>query len=112
MNLRRWTHRWQFAECLTEQSWTSRLQLRFRAYIQRIEAVAGHGGHNATFRAACKLRDAGLSAEEALAVLEHWNATNAKPPWSTAELRHKILSVYGPPTHREVILDLRSSDGL
>ena len=34
------------------------------AYIGHIEAVSGSGGHNATFRAACKLRDSGLSAQE------------------------------------------------
>ena len=73
---------------------------RVAAYIQRIEAVAGHGGHNATFRAACKLRDAGMSADEALSVMERWNETNATPPWSAAELRHKILSAYGRPTSR------------
>lgn len=65
------------------------------AYIRRIHAVAGEGGHNATFRAACKLRDAGLSEDEALAVLGDWNETNASPPWSAAELQHKIRSAYG-----------------
>jgi hypothetical protein len=64
------------------------------AYIQKIEAVAGEGGHNATFRAACKLRDAGLSEGEALAVLSDWNQTNATPPWSERELAHKIASAY------------------
>ena len=65
------------------------------AYIRRIHAVAGEGGHNATFRAACKLRDAGLSEDEALAILGGWNETNASPPWSAAELQHKIHSAYG-----------------
>lgn len=65
------------------------------AYIHKIHAVAGAGGHNQTFRAACKLRDAGLSPEESLAVLAAWNATNADPPWSEAELRHKIASAFG-----------------
>ncbi len=64
------------------------------AYLRRIEAVAGEGGHNATFRAACKLRDAGLSKDEALAVLSDWNETNASPPWSAQELAHKINSAY------------------
>jgi putative DNA primase/helicase len=65
------------------------------AYIRRIHAVAGEGGHNATFRAACKLRDAGLSHDEALAILIDWNETNASPPWSAVELEHKIRSAYG-----------------
>ncbi len=64
------------------------------AYIRRILAVAGEGGHNATFRAACKLRDAGLSEEESLAVLGDWNETNASPPWSAKELEHKIRSAF------------------
>lgn len=64
------------------------------AYIRRIQAIAGECGHNATFRAACKLRDAGLSSDEALAILDCWNRTNAEPPWSAAELQHKIESAY------------------
>jgi hypothetical protein len=68
------------------------------AYIRRIHAKTGEGGHNATFRAACKLRDAGLSEEEALAVLSDWNETNATPPWSAADLRHKIRSEFNPYT--------------
>lgn len=65
------------------------------AYIRRIRAVAGEGGHNATFRAACKLRDAGLAEGEALTILSEWNGTNASPPWSAVELEHKIRSAYG-----------------
>lgn len=64
------------------------------AYILRIRATAGEGGHNATFRAACRLRDAGLSADEALSLLSAWNETNASPPWSAAELEHKIRSAF------------------
>ena len=64
------------------------------AYIGRIRATSGEGGHNATFRAACKLRDVGVSATEAFSVLAHWNKTNACPPWSVPELRHKIESAY------------------
>jgi len=64
------------------------------AYIRRIHAKAGEGGHNATFRAACKLRDAGLSADEAFQVLADWNETNASPPWSAADLVHKIRSAF------------------
>lgn len=64
------------------------------AYVGCIQAVAGEGGHNATFRAACKLRDAGLSEEEALAVLTNWNESNASPPWSAEELGHKVASAF------------------
>ena len=68
---------------------------RVRAYINKIVAIAGEGGHDQTFRAACKLRDAELSPEEAYQELERWNATNAKPPWNENELRHKVKSVFG-----------------
>jgi len=64
------------------------------AYIRKIHAEAGQGGHNATFRAACRLRDAGLSEDEALAILSDWNETHASPPWSARELEHKIHSAF------------------
>jgi hypothetical protein len=64
------------------------------AYIRRIRAVAGNGGHNATFRAACKLRDSGLAADEAFQALLLWNETNALPPWSAKELAHKVDDAY------------------
>ena len=59
------------------------------AYIRQIRAIAGQGGHNATFRAACKLRDSGLTADEAMKALLLWNETNASPVWSAKELAHK-----------------------
>lgn len=64
------------------------------AYIRRIQAVAGNGGHNATFRAACKLRDSGMTAAEALEALSQWNETNASPPWTAKELAHKVEDAY------------------
>lgn len=63
-------------------------------YIRSIRAVSGEGGHNQTFRAACVLRDAGLSPEEALCELMLWNETHASPPWSPHELLHKVQSAY------------------
>lgn len=65
------------------------------AYIQHIRAVAGQRGHDATYRAVCRLKDAGMSEVEALLCLQDWNETNADPPWSDKELLHKIRSVYG-----------------
>jgi len=69
-----------------------------RAYIQRIDAVAGQGGHAATFRATCILRDAGLSPEECLAELISWNQLHAHPAWSVAELLHKVQSSFAAHT--------------
>jgi hypothetical protein len=64
------------------------------SYISRIRAVSGAGGSNATFRAACILRDAGLSEAESLAALVQWNQTNAVPPWTVKELLHKVQDAY------------------
>lgn len=64
------------------------------AYISQIRAISGQGGHNATFRAACKLCDAGLSESEALAAMIEWNETSAEPPWTVKELLHKVRSAF------------------
>lgn len=64
------------------------------AYIAKIKAISGSGGHNDTYRAACTLKSAGLSEAEALLALQDWNQTNADPPWSNRELLHKIQSAY------------------
>jgi hypothetical protein len=64
------------------------------SYIAKIRAVQGSGGSNATFRAACVLRDAGLSEAEALAALIEWNHTHADPPWTVKELLHKVQDAF------------------
>ena len=64
------------------------------SYISQIRAVSGAGGSNATFRAACILRDAGFSEAETLAAMIEWNQTNAEPPWSVRELLHKVQDVF------------------
>ena len=64
---------------------------RARAYLEKLPfAVAGQGGHAATFSAACRLVEFGLGAEEAFSVLSDWNLTHCQPPWSDGELKHKI----------------------
>jgi hypothetical protein len=64
------------------------------SYITHIRALSGSGGSNATFRAGCILRDAGLSEAEALAALIEWNQTNAEPQWTVKELLHKVQNVF------------------
>ncbi len=64
------------------------------AYIEKIRAVSGSGGHNDTFRAACVLRDSGMPELDAFLALRAWNETNAEPPWTEKELRHKIVEAY------------------
>jgi hypothetical protein len=64
------------------------------AYIAKIVAVEGQGGHDTTYRAAACLKTAGLSEAEAFVALMEWNKTNADPPWTDRELLHKVKSVY------------------
>lgn len=64
------------------------------SYIAKIRAVAGEGGHNATFRCACRIADSVADPDEALAIILQWNAMNCEPPWSEKELRHKITDAY------------------
>ena len=64
------------------------------AYIAQIQAISGQRGHMQTFRAACKLRDAGMRPDEALDALRTWNTTNAKPPWTAQELSHKVRDAF------------------
>jgi hypothetical protein len=65
-----------------------------RRYILGIFAKAGQRGHNATFKAVCKLRKEGLSEVEALAEMVSWNETNSDPKWTVKELLHKVRDVY------------------
>lgn len=66
---------------------------RARAYLAKLPAaISGQGGHNATLRAACELARFGLGDGEALAILEVWNRTHCKPPWTSRELAHKWQS--------------------
>lgn len=66
---------------------------RARRYIARCpRAISGSGGHDATYRVAAILVNGfGLSEAEALTLLEEWNVL-CEPPWSAAELLHKIQS--------------------
>jgi hypothetical protein len=71
-----------------------------RAYIRKIVAVSGQGGHNATFRVACKLRDAGLSELDALAEMILWQESGcAQPPWQLKDLVHKVRDAYRRTKH-------------
>lgn len=66
---------------------------RARAYLACLPvSVQGQGGHNAAFRAACVLvHGFALGEQEALPLLLEWN-TQCLPPWTEAELRHKLRS--------------------
>jgi hypothetical protein len=86
---------WVADDCRRSTNSQSQTPIRnVRAWIRKIHAVSGQGGHNATFKVACKLRDAGLRPEEALAELIQWNDFCADPKWTLPELVHKIRSAY------------------
>lgn len=72
---------------------TNTLRDRASRYLRKCPpAISGQGGHKAAFRAACAVvRGFELGEAEALAVLQEWNS-GCQPPWSEAELRHKIKS--------------------
>lgn len=71
------------------------------AYISKIYPVStkyhpesGNGRDRLTFRAACVLRDGGLSESEALLAIMRWNQTNVTPPESDTELLRKIKCAF------------------
>lgn len=66
-------------------------ELRAARWLEKVEgAVSGEGGHNRTFRVACKLVFYfGLDRERALRLLRAWNL-RCRPPWSEKELEHKV----------------------
>lgn len=69
---------------------------------QRPAAVGtgGQGGHATTFGVACALVwGFGLSPEEAMPVMQEYNA-RCVPPWQDRDLWHKLRSVLGA-THKE-----------
>jgi putative DNA primase/helicase len=55
-------------------------------------AISGHGGHDATFAVARALMHGfALSQEQAWPILLDYNS-RCVPPWSVAELNHKLES--------------------
>ena len=64
---------------------------RAAAYLAKIPpAVAGERGHDRTFHAACVLvQGFDLTIDEARPLLHQWNL-GCIPPWSPAELEHKL----------------------
>ena len=67
---------------------------RARRYISKCPvAVSGQQGHNAAFRVVVALLIGfGLSEADTMTLLREWNARCA-PPWTEAELMHKVRSV-------------------
>lgn len=57
-------------------------------------AISGSGGHQATFRVACKCVEFGLSIAETVHVLRIFNE-RCQPKWQEKDLRHKAESAHG-----------------
>jgi hypothetical protein len=66
---------------------------RARGYLGRMPvSVSGQGGHTAAFNAALALvKGFNLPESETMPLLSEWNA-QCLPPWSEADLRHKLKS--------------------
>jgi hypothetical protein len=78
---------------------------RARKYLAKVPpAVSGAGGHDQTFHAACVLvQGFALDRGPALALLGEWNQS-CQPPWSDAELEHKIEDALNQPGERGYLL--------
>jgi len=75
---------------------------RARAYLAKLPpAIAGSGGHAATFKAACVAVKFGLNESDAWELLCEWNATHCQPQWTENELRHKLADARRVTTPKE-----------
>jgi len=79
---------------------------RARAYVATMPAaISGQGGHNQTYAVACVLvLRFGLSRDEAMTVLREYNG-RCQPPWTEAELDHKVDSADNQPGPRGDLRD-------
>ena len=66
---------------------------RARRYLERVPpAITGQHGDVQTFRVCCRIvRGFALEDDEAVEVLQRWNA-RCQPPWSETDLREKVRS--------------------
>jgi hypothetical protein len=86
---------------------------RARKYLRKMEpAISGRGGHDQTFKAACKIGPGfDLPLEVAYRLL--WTEYNPRcePPWSEAELRHKLDDAYANEPRRGWLRDEPLNNG-
>lgn len=73
-----------------------------RNYLAKLPpAVAGQGGHPATYRAASILAHGfELGWDDAWALLQEWNTSHCSPAWSEKDLRHKLNDAFVKPHER------------
>ncbi len=62
--------------------------------IRKIESIAGKRGHDACFRCACTIAEAGVGFDEAMTLFRSWNEKCAIPAWSEKELHHKSTDAF------------------
>jgi hypothetical protein len=81
-------------------------------YLERVSpAVSGQGGHGQTIRvAAILVRGFCLPVEQALQVIQSWNA-RCEPPWSERELLHKLTDADKRDGERGWLLNGRAYNG-
>ena len=66
-------------------------------YVAKMpDAISGVGGHNATFAAACKCYEFGLTDAEAMEVMNRFNGSKTGgEQWTEGELTHKLEGAGG-----------------
>ncbi len=96
--LRRLLAHWQATADLRRGRPAGDLIERARAYIAKEPPAISHQhGHDRCFHVACVLvKGFGLTEAQAFAAIQGWNAT-CDPPWSEAELLHKIADAAKQP---------------
>jgi hypothetical protein len=68
---------------------------RAAAYLEVCDpAVSGSKGHNQLFKICCKIAEFGIEVDEAFSLI--WDSYNPKcvPPWSEAEIMHKLNDAF------------------
>lgn len=80
---------------------------RAEAYLQTMEpSISGSGGHDACYRAACKMVIGfNLTTEQAYSLLASVFNPKCQPPWSEKELWHKVNSANKEAGQRGGLLD-------
>jgi hypothetical protein len=89
------------------------VQRRARRYIAHIPpAVAGQGGDRLTYKVACRLvLGFALGTDEALPLLQEYSQ-RCSPPWSEAELLHKLERAGEEPGERGYLLHRLRGEGV
>ena len=84
---------------------TAQIFERVPNYLRNVPpAISGQGGHRHAFYVACRLvLGFNLSEEEAYPYFLEWNRT-CEPPWTDAELRHKLRDAARRPGERGFLL--------